>query len=321
MRNSWKFGLVLLFIVLIIEIILVAPQTLDIKEPIAVEFDNLLDEDEVLQKMQGVHLVEANNGEKRWELWAQTAVSFKKNDSWTVEQVKAEFTTTKGLPYKVKGDRGQILVNKDMIIEGNVIITSENGYKFKTNRVTYKASTHSLFSDNIVKMFGIKGPWGFNMLLTAKGLKGDLNESVIELVSKVRGIKRFINGKEVKIKSQRAQFNGQNYLSKFIGQVVIDTDTMRITGAVAGIGLDPEAGKLQTVIVEGGVKVSDRNKWATAHQVEADFLKNKFIFKGNPRLVQGSDELRGDEIIFLNNGKIIKVRKANIKVTKDKLEK
>lgn len=320
MRKSWKIGLILLFIVLIVEIVLIAPQTLDIKNPLDVTFDKILGEDEILQKMQGVHLVEASEGEKRWELWAETATSFKQDDSWSVSNVKAEFTTKKGLPYKVKGDRGIVLANKDMSIEGNVVIVSENGYKFKTQQVSYSAKNHSLKTQSLVRMLGIKGDTGYNMILTAKGLSGNLKESIVELLANVRGKKNFKNGEEIKLKSHRAQFSGQNFLSKFIGDVIIDADTMRITGDVAGIGLNPKANELQRVIIEGGVKVSDRTKWATAHQVEADFLENKFIFKGNPRVVQDRDELRGDEIIFLNGGKTVKVRKAKIKVTKDKLE-
>jgi lipopolysaccharide export system protein LptA len=71
----------------------------------------------------------------------------------------------------------------------------------------------------------------------------------------------------------------------------------------------------------GGARVSDSEKWATAQNLNVDFDSNRFIFRGNPRVVQNNDELRGEEIIFLDGGKQVQVRSARAKVDEKRLQK
>jgi lipopolysaccharide export system protein LptA len=55
--------------------------------------------------------------------------------------------------------------------------------------------------------------------------------------------------------------------------------------------------------------------------VKVDFESNRFVFRGNPRVVQNNDELRGDEIVFLDGGKRVQVKSARAKVDQKRLEK
>jgi lipopolysaccharide export system protein LptA len=71
----------------------------------------------------------------------------------------------------------------------------------------------------------------------------------------------------------------------------------------------------------GGARVSDADKWATAQNVMVDFEKDRFIFRGHPRVVQNNDDLRGEEIVFLDGGKRVRVKGARARVDEKKLEK
>jgi lipopolysaccharide export system protein LptA len=61
--------------------------------------------------------------------------------------------------------------------------------------------------------------------------------------------------------------------------------------------------------MQGVVKVSDIDKFATSENVQYDPEQNKFTFNGHPRVVQNSDEITGDQIVFMNGGKKVRVEK------------
>ncbi|MNY67067.1 hypothetical protein D3C86_2045840 [compost metagenome] len=64
------------------------------------------------------------------------------------------------------------------------------------------------------------------------------------------------------------------------------------------------------------MKVSDMDKYATSDSVNLDLLADKYTFKGKPKVIQNNDELSGEEIIFLDGGKKVKVEKVRAKMEK-----
>ena len=94
-------------------------------------------------------------------------------------------------------------------------------------------------------------------------------------------------------------------------------DSTRITGPEARFDYDSKTDLVKSIYVSGGTRVSDPDKWATAQNVNIDFKSNKFVFRGSPRVVQNNDELRGEEIVFLDNGKQVQVQRARAKWTKN----
>ena len=67
--------------------------------------------------------------------------------------------------------------------------------------------------------------------------------------------------------------------------------------------------------------MSDAEKFATAENLNVQFEQDKYVFKGHPRVVQDNDEMRGDEIVFLEGGKKVLVQKVRAKVDEKSLEK
>lgn len=318
MSRFWKIFLFVLFVLLVLEIVVFAPNTLDLRTASYDSFEEM-EEGGVQQKLQGLHLIESRQESKEWEVWGKEAVSYRADDTWQIKSIKILFFSEKGDHYTVLGKRGKILANKNIEIEGAISIRSMNGYKFTTEKLLYNSELKLLTTKDPIKMLGPLSDGTPTIKITGVGMQGNLSESLLVIQGDVLAEKRY-NGNPVYIKSKQVELSGINYMSKFINNVVIDSDTLRITGSVAGVGLSPKDGAISTILVEGNVKVSDNEKWATAHQLEADFLKNKFIFKGSPRVVQNEDELTGDEIIFLDGGKRVKVLRARVKVNKDKLE-
>jgi lipopolysaccharide export system protein LptA len=207
-----------------------------------------------------------------------------------------------------------------MRVEGNVVTRSSNGYTFRTEVMTYDSHSRLLTSTEPVEMNGPADAKGQSLKLTGVGMKADMNKSTMDVLSDVKAEKGLDDGRKVFIRSHRANFSGTGRTADFAGDVVLDMDTMRITGPAARFNYDSKRDLVKSVMFSGGARVSDSEKWATAQTVNVDFDENKFVFRGSPRVVQNNDELRGEEIVFLDGGKQVQVRRARAKVDEKRLE-
>lgn len=319
-----KFLLGLLLVALIIEIVVVSPKDLEEKSQEKKEesASNAPNAGSVEQLMRGAHLVETREGEKEWELWAESATAYKMQDSWSLQAVRTRIFGKGGVYFTVTGDRGVIEVkSKDMKVQGNVKIRSSNGYVFQTEAMDYRSLHRLLQAPQPVKMWGPKDVEGNSLFLRGQSMEADMNNSLMKVNRDVVSEKAIQGGRRLLIRSQKAVFSGKSNLAHFIGDVVMDLETMRIIGPEAIFEYGHETNLVKSVQVFGGVKVSDLDKWATAQKVNVNFEKDRYVFRGSPRVVQNSDELRGEEIVFHNGGKKVEVFKARAKVDNSRLEK
>lgn len=322
LRRVRQIVLGLLFMALIGEIVILAPKNLGEGEPNRENNTPVAPvNDEVGQTMKGVHLIEARDEDKEWELWADEARGHVDKEVWELDRVKALFFSKDGVVFKVTGNRGTVDVqSKNMKVEGNVVTTSSSGYVFKTQEVVYNSAQKLLSSQTKVRMRGPRDQQGDALRLIGNKMKADLNTSVMEVSHDVRGSKKFKDGKNMKIRSHRSEMNAKSHAAKFLGDVVIDVDSMRITGPEAEFIYDKKQKTVNSLDVSGGVKVSDVDKWASSDQLKVLLDKDQFIFNGRPRLIQNNDELIGEKIVFSNGGKRVRVIGAKAKVEKDRLE-
>lgn len=323
MRKYGKPLLAFLFVVLVIEIILIAPRDVDKTAEDEVSLtEEELDPTQVEQTMNGVEVVGTRDEKKEWQLWADKAVDFKNSETWSLEKVSAVFFTKDEGSFRVTGERGVVeLETKNMKVEGDVVTRSSNGYVFKTEEVNYDSNRKVLNSPRPVEMIGPADAEGNSLYLKGQQMTANMENSAMEVHGDVRGEKTFDSGKRVVIRSQKAFFSGKSKMARFLGDVKIDVDTMHITGPEAEFQYDRHRDIVTSVEVKGGVRVSDVDKWATSQQLNVQFDKDKYVFRGSPRVVQNNDELRGDEIVFLDGGKRVEVRKARARVEKQSLER
>jgi LPS export ABC transporter protein LptC len=316
---------------LVVQIVLIAPRQIRDSESRAAlmptpEFDRTQgpagNPNGVDQSMGAMHMIETQEGRKEWELWSDKAISLKAQDILELESVKAIFFSDNGVEFTVTGEKGTVQTKtKNLSVEGNVITRTSNGYTFKTHSVDYESKFRQLKTVDHVEMFGPKDSQGNSLHLTGIGMDASLIRSTMEVQNDVKGEMTLEDGRIAYIKSHRSLFTAKDKTAKFYDDVVLDLDSMRITGPVANFAYDPKADQVRSVVVEGGARVSDIDKWATAQNVSVDFESNKFVFRGSPRVVQNNDELIGDEIIFLNGGKQVQVERARAKVDEKRLEK
>ena len=319
--------LALLFIILVVEIVVVAPREVGVS---AGEPQKPTTQPRGPggggQVMRDAHLVEAKSGGKEWELWADRAIRKKDDETVTIEKVRAKFFAANGVIYTVTGLRGRVLQSKsDITIEGDVVTHSSNGYVFKTDSADYSSKDRKLTSAHDVQMDGPKDKSGSGIHLTGAELVADLESNEISINRNVRAHKPITRPGEpervANIQSQRAVFSGRTNQANFFGNVVIDVDTMQVTGPQAKFAYDPRTENLDSVQVVGGVKVTDTDKFATSGTVSLSFKENKLVFNGSPRVVQNGDELVGDVITFLEGGKKVEVSNAKAQLDPRTMEK
>ncbi|RYZ76131.1 MAG: LPS export ABC transporter periplasmic protein LptC [Proteobacteria bacterium] len=316
----------LLFVILVIEIVIVAPKELgtSVADDLAAakraressRAAKNSDKGQSGQVMNDVHLVEAAGEGKEWELWADRALRPKDKEQWTIEKVKVHFFADNGVMYTVTGDRGQVVPEKkDIRIDGNVVTRSTNGYVFKTQSVDYNSKARKLDSPNAVEMIGPKDQSGGELRLNGGALMAEFDTNLISITKGVRAKRKVNVGKDqvpktANIQANRAEFSGKTNEANFYGDVVIDVETMQLAGPQAKFAYDAKSQMLNSVKIAGGAKVSDTDKFATSGVVDLFFKEDRVVFSGSPRVVQNGDELVGDEIVLMDGGKKVQVSNA-----------
>jgi LPS export ABC transporter protein LptC len=335
-RNNIILGM--LFLIVMIEVLVLAPKQIGISSDTEQESAPALeprDQSGSSQIMRDVRLVEAKGSEKEWELWAKAAFRPKDNEQWDIEKVKVTFFADNGVTYTVTGMRGQVITSKtkgnrsgmqtsDIRIFGDVETQSSNGYIFKSESIIYDSKGRRLTSPSKVEMVGPEGQSGDGSRLKLTGA-----EMVADFVTNEMTVNRDVKARKVltdnqmtaSIRSQRALFSGRGKLAQFFGDVIIEIDSMRLTGPEAKFVFDPTTDSFDSVEVTGGVKVTDADKFATSGHVSVYFKEDRVVFNGAPRVVQNGDELTGDEIVFLDGGRKVQVNNAKAQIDPDSVEK
>ena len=309
MFRRWILGILILF--LIFEIIILFPSDFrwDTANPEdqKAQIDDLDGSDQV---MRGVYLVEVTD-QKEWELWSEEAKSKKElsKDLWDLTTVKVIFFSDEGQEFTVTGKKGLVNVQtKDLKIFGDVVMVSDNGYQFFTEEALYRSGSRFLDAPQPIKMIGPPDEKGQVIDLVGDKMNADLNISQMDVIGNVRAHQVLEDGKVAKIISRKARFFGDSRQAEFFEQVVIDYDTMRITGPKAKFHYDQNSKQMKSLEVVGGARMSDDSKWATSKTLFIDFNEQMYLLKGEPRVVQDDDELVGAEIVFFEGGDKMVVR-------------
>jgi LPS export ABC transporter protein LptC/lipopolysaccharide transport protein LptA len=325
----------LLFLIIVIQLLVLMPRDIEVQDlrPAKVaktikgsktgRANQLSKEIPSGQVVRNAQMVEAKQDQKEIELWADRAVRPKDREEWTLDDVRVKFYATNGVTYTVTGKNGGVTTSTyAMWIKGNVITKSSNGYTFRSESVFYDPKIKRLSSPAKIEMDGPPDANGSRLYLDGEDMVADLTTNQMNVNRKVRARRKVSAPKDspggdqktAQIQSNSAVFSGKSNLALFKGNVIIDVDTMRLTGPEARFSYDPGIQNLDSMVVSGGVKVTDSDKSATSGSVSVYFKDDRYVFKGSPRVVQQQDELIGDEIVFLHGGKQVQVINARAQV-------
>ncbi len=314
LASSYRWVISGLFALLVSQVVLIWPTQL-VRPGLSLAEEVETSWNGVDQSMSGMHMVETSDGVQEWELWAEDARSYKAQERIILNAVKAKFFGKDDIIFTVTGRTGEVdTKTKNLKIEGDVHTTSSNGYLFQSQSTHYSSEQRLLTTPDPVEVFGPRDGQGFNLTLRGRGMTADLNTSLVSIHSHVRAEKRVEEGRTAYIRSESAVVSGADNRARFLGRVVLDLDDMRVTGPSAEFQYDAQLDLVRSILVEGGARVSDSEKWATSHNVLMDFASDTLTMRGSPKVVQGGDELYGEEIVFLDKGQRVQVKGAKAKV-------
>ncbi|OFZ30372.1 MAG: LPS export ABC transporter periplasmic protein LptC [Bdellovibrionales bacterium RIFCSPHIGHO2_01_FULL_40_29] len=267
--------------------------------------------DAIEQKALGVHIVENDENKRSYELFASEA-SGTSDAQWVLKKVKVQFFSENNSSFTVMGEVGEIDgTTKDMIIRGEVLTTSTNGYQFKTDSLRYTAKDKIMNSTDAVYMQGPPDSKGSGFQLRGNGLRVDIRNNKMEILSQVAASKS-IDNKKFNLTSQTAEFYNSSQEALFMGQVRMVLGESKIEAPRARFFYSNLQKSLERIVVSQGVRLVEKDKIATCNELEMDLVEDKMTLRGNPKVQQGEDEIRGQEIVFLEGGKKVKINQVNV---------
>jgi LPS export ABC transporter protein LptC len=137
--------------------------------------------DRVDLQVKNVHYTEVGDSGMTWEIRADTARYQKKENLAFFDQVTVRLVMKDGRVFVMKGDQGRFNTqSRDMEIEGNVGIVSENGDRFATDRLMYRNAEKRVETDRPVVMENA------SIRISGVGMIFSLDEKKVTLLSKVR---------------------------------------------------------------------------------------------------------------------------------------
>ena len=317
--NKYTLLFALLVVFIFLEILFVSPRLLEKKSDDVnqVEYQKLQamaqnqKKDAVEQKMSGVHLVENDENKKGWELFASEA-SGTSDSQWVLKKVKVEFFSNDNSSYNVMGEVGEIDgATRDMIIRGDVLTTSTNGYQFRTDSLRYSAKDKMMRSSDAVFMEGPPDKKGAGFKLNGVGLEVEIKTDKMRILNSVQADK-VIDGKQFNLTSNNAEFSNKTQEAQFAGAVRMKLGDSHIEAPLAKFYYSGVQKMLDRIVLSGGVKLTDKDKKATCRELEINLTEDKMTLRGQPKVQQGDDEINGNEIVFLDGGKKVKINQVNL---------
>jgi LPS export ABC transporter protein LptC len=132
-------------------------------------------------RLEKIHLVEDKHGRKTWELEAKSVQQYQDQNIMLIEEVKLTFFAKEGRSFVVSGDQGKIHQDsKDMELSGDVVVTSSDGYRLKTQSVSYHHSEKKITTSDPVEIEGDL------IRLEGRGMSVDMEGKIFKVLSQVK---------------------------------------------------------------------------------------------------------------------------------------
>lgn len=133
--------------------------------------------------MRRVRLVEKKGGQKEWELIAKRAEFSKSENKINMEDIRATFYPVDRKPVTISSKRGIVNnENKNIELNGDVFIKSDDGFKLNTENLTWVASKRILTTDDFVEITGRR------FKITGNGLVSNIDSHDMKIMSKVEAV-------------------------------------------------------------------------------------------------------------------------------------
>ena len=132
-------------------------------------------------QLEKIRFVEDKHGRKTWELEAKTIQQFQEKSIMILEDVKVTFYSKEGRTFTVSGNQGKYYQDsKDIELVGDVVLISSDGYRLKTNSVSYRDEEKKVSTSDPVEIEGEL------VRLIGKGMLVDMEAKTFKVLSQVK---------------------------------------------------------------------------------------------------------------------------------------
>lgn len=133
------------------------------------------------QRLEKIRLVEEKHGKKTWELEAKAIHHYQSENILLLEDVKVIYYAKDGHSFTITGHQGKVhQASKDMELTGNVLLTSTDGYRLKTQSISYRHGSKQAKTPDPVEFEGEQ------IRLTGKGMLIDIEAKTFKVLSQVK---------------------------------------------------------------------------------------------------------------------------------------
>ena len=95
-------------------------------------------------RLEKIRFVEDKQGERTWELEAKQIQQYQDQNLMMLEDVRVTFYSKDGGVFIVSGKEGKYYQDsKNIVLVGNVKLTSNDGYQLKTHSISYRQDSSS----------------------------------------------------------------------------------------------------------------------------------------------------------------------------------
>ncbi len=99
------------------------------------------------------HFTEREEGERKWEIWADRAERFLKDSRVHLDQVKIEVLLAEGNIVRLTGRNGDYWEKEQrVVLNGDVMAQSDSGYSLYAKQLVWEAGKGLLYSDDPVRL-------------------------------------------------------------------------------------------------------------------------------------------------------------------------
>ncbi|OGL69679.1 MAG: LPS export ABC transporter periplasmic protein LptC [Candidatus Tectomicrobia bacterium RIFCSPLOWO2_12_FULL_69_37] len=132
-------------------------------------------------RIDKAHMVQNHKGRMDWEMWADTALVYRKKDETHLQTLRMRLYSREGKPTDVTAERG-VMGNqsRNVTLTGNVLIRTSDGITMRTDSLHYNPKEHRVLTDSPIVL------QGQTFRLTGVGLNGNTEEGRYVLREKVR---------------------------------------------------------------------------------------------------------------------------------------
>lgn len=132
-------------------------------------------------QLKKIRFVEDKQGQKTWELEAESVNQYQEQNILVLEDLKLTFYAKDGRIIYLTGKQGKVYQDsKNVDLTGDVVLTSSDGYQLRTHSASYRHSEKVVSTSDPVEIDGEQ------IQLTGKGMLVDVEAKTFKILSQVK---------------------------------------------------------------------------------------------------------------------------------------